>query len=387
MSNPQSPTVSQEETNSGIPATSPTLATSAPASAGRKWLKWSIWGLFGLLLLAYPFVAINVRPWMTIANLGIILAIGALGLNVLAGYTGLASLGHAFFLGVGAYTCMYFGGNLGWSFLLWLPLAGVIAGVIGLLIGAITLRFRGFYLTIMTLGMVFIGGHIFLNWKEISGGSQGKSVPAPAIGDFTWAKPSAIGPIDLNRDQKFYFLALPILILAIIFVSNLMRTRMGRAFQAVRDREVAAELMGIDASRTKITAFVVSSVLGGICGALYGSFLTYLQPEQFGGINGLEFSIRFIAMIIIGGIASVPGAIIGALLLTAAPELISTFSEAIPFIQKGAGTGGITSNNLSEILYALLLGVFLIFEPTGIIGIYRRIKARVLRSKIGKYLT
>jgi branched-chain amino acid transport system permease protein len=324
-----------------------------------------------LLLLAYPFLA--GKLWLTIATQGAILAIGAIGLTVLTGYTGLASLGHAFFLGIGAYTAAFFGGNLGWSFLLWLPLSGIIAGLLGLLIGGLTLRFRGLYLTIVTLGLAFIGGHVFLNLPDLSGGSQGRSFPAPSFGTLNWnASTSDFGPLSLTRDQKFYFLVLPILLLIAWFTHNVTRTRIGRAFQAVRDREVAAELMGINVAWTKITAFVFSAVLGGLCGALFASYLRQVQPDYW----NLDLSIQFIAMIIIGGLVSVGGPILGALLLTALPAFIDTFADKLPFVQQGTGAG-ITKSDLTQIIYALFLALFLVLEPNGVVGIFRRVRARL----------
>ncbi len=274
---------------------------------------------------------------------------------------------------MGAYTAAYFGGNLKWSFFLWLPLAGIVAGVIGLLIGALTLRFKGLYLTVVTIGMAFIGGHVFLNLKDISGGASGRSFPEPAIGDLNWkATRSIVGPLDLSRDQMYYFLVLPILVLIAWFVYNVVRTRMGRAFQAVRDREIAAELMGINAAQTKIISFVFSSVLAGICGALLASYLRRVQPDYW----TLELSIQFVAMIIIGGIASISGSIIGAIFLAALPEVVSRLADNIPFVQKGTGSG-ITVGEFSEIIYALFLALFLVVEPRGLAGIFNKIKMRL----------
>lgn len=357
------------------PATVVEPATNTKASAKTtSWLTWAVWVVGAIVLLILPFVL--GRLWLLVATQGAILAIGALGLTVLTGYTGLASLGHAFFLGVGAYAAAYFGGNLGWSFLLWLPLAGVVAGLVGLFIGWLTLRFRGLYLAIVTLGLVFIGGHIFLNLKTISGGVSGRSFPAPTIGDFSWNETSPLGPFTLTRDQKFYFLVVVLLVLIALFTRNVTRTRMGRAFQAVRDREVAAELLGINVARTKIVAFTFSAVLGGISGALFASYLRQVQPDFW----SLDLSIQFVAMIIIGGIVSIGGPILGALLITALPQLIDQFSDKLPFIQQGAGNGGLTTGDFSQIVYALFLALFLIIEPAGIIGIYQRVKRRLVRT-------
>ncbi len=352
------------------------------ARTGNPAVTWTIRVVAAIVLIAYPFLlgSDKNRIWLLIGTQGAILAIGALGLTVLTGYTGLASLGHAFFLGVGAYAAAYFGGNLGWSVLLWLPLSGIVAGLIGWFIGWLTLRFRGLYLTFVTIGLAFIGGHVFLNLKDLSGGSSGRAFPRPTFGDIDWnASSSVIGPLTLSRDQKFYFLVVPILLLIVLFTSNVTRTRMGRAFQAVRDREVAAELMGINVARTKIIAFVYSATLGGICGALFASYLRRVQPDFW----GLDLSFQFIAMIIIGGIVSVGGPILGALLITALPQLIDLFADKIPFVQQGAGAG-ITKGDLSEIINALFLALFLVVEPNGLVGIYRRIRFGSGKPKLSK---
>ncbi len=353
---------------------------SPSASSNRTaWIGWVSWLVLAVVVLWFPFFTggdRSLRNWLVIVTQGLIWATGAIGLNVLTGYTGLASLGHSFFLGVGAYAAAYFGGNLGWSFLLWLPLSGIVAGLVGLVIGFLTLRFRGLYLTVVTLGLVAIGIHVFTNWKDLSGGSSGRSFPAPAIGDFNWKDTvSHLGPLDLTRDQKYYFLALPLLVLVALFTNNAMRTRMGRAFQAVRDREVAAELMGINAARAKIIAFVFSSVLGGMSGALFASYLRQVQPDFW----DLNLSVQFIAMIIIGGIATISGAILGAVLLTALPEIVSTFAEKLPFVQHEAGGSGLTVPDLSRIIYALCLALFLVVEPGGLTGIFRRVKGSLFK--------
>lgn len=354
------------------------LPQSSPldlAISRLSWRTWAFWIIGLILLVAVPF-ALN-QFWLLVVTQGAILAIGALGLTVLTGYTGLASLGHAFFLGVGAYAAAYFGGNLGWSFLLWLPLAGIVAGIVGLIVGWLTLRFRGLYLSIVTLGLIYIGDHVFRNWNDISGGVSGRSFPAPVIGGLSWNESSStLGPLVLSRDQKFYLLVLPILLLLALFTHNVVRTRMGRAFQAVRDREVAAELMGINISRTKIIAFTYSSVLGGLSGALFAAYLREVQPDFW----GLDLSIQFLAMIIIGGIVSVTGPILGAVLLAALPQLISGWSSNLPFIQQGAGSGGISVNDFNQIIYALFLALFLVFEPNGLVGLYGRAKRRLKRS-------
>lgn len=349
-----------------------------------------IWLIVGaVVVLGFPFVLGGNKEWLSVAVFGLIASIGALGMNVLTGYTGQASFGHGFFLGIGAYTAAVFGGisrgsggpyGLGLPFFVWIPLAGLVAGLIGLLVGPLALRLKGLYLALATVSLVFIGLHLFSNLKDITGGSGGRQFPAPKIGDLSFATGGQLGPFTLNRDQLYYFLVLIVLALCTLFIRNVMKSRAGRAFMAVRDREIAAELAGINLARTKVTAFVFSSVLAGMAGALYGSYLRYTEPDLW----GLNLSIQYTAMIIIGGVGSVSGSIVGALLLTALPQLIYILTGSnpwnlnlVPFVSTEAATsGGMTISLFNQLLYALFLILFLLFEPQGCVGIYRRLVYR-----------
>lgn len=344
------------------------------------------WLVFwAVIVIAFPLVLAGNKEWLSVAVFGLIASIGALGMNVLTGYTGQASLGHGFFLGIGAYTAAVLGGTtggptsevwgLGWSFVLWIPLAGVVAGLIGLIVGPLALRLKGLYLALATVSLVFIGLHLFSNLKSITGGANGRQFPAPTLGDLNFANGGQVGPFSFNRDQLYYFLVVIILVVSALFIRNVMRSRAGRAFMAVRDREIAAELVGINLARTKVAAFVFSSALTGMAGALYGSYLRFSEPELW----GLNLSIQYIAMIIIGGVGSVSGSIVGALLLTALPTLIEILTGSnplglnlMPFVSQSA-TGGLTTSLFEQLVYAVFLIMFLLFEPQGFVGIYRRI--------------
>ncbi|HET9981388.1 MAG TPA: branched-chain amino acid ABC transporter permease [Ktedonobacterales bacterium] len=333
--------------------------------------------VFGVIVLAVIFL-FGGDGWVSLLDLTMIMAIAALGLNVLSGYAGQISLGISFFMGVGAYTAAWLGGSppqfpgdpsgLGLSFIIWLPAAGVVAAILGALIGPTALRLKGFYLAIVTLALVFIGQYFFINLKSITGGQQGRfDFPAPTIGSFSFASPDEIFGFTPTINQCFFVLALVVLALAAIFVGNLARTRVGRAWQAVRDNEIAASIMGVNLLEAKMGAFVLSSFLAGIAGALYSSFVGIATP----GTWGLLLSIQFVAAILIGGVASVWGSILGAAFIFAVPTALDTFS----LLPQSASATGISSGDLSAIIYGLLIIVFMLFEPAGVVGLIRRLLA------------
>ena len=344
----------------------------------------------GLILLGLLFLY-GGDTWLGIVNATMIYAIAALGLNVLSGYAGQVSLGIAFFMAIGFYVAAWLGGapptssfdhaGLGLSFLIWLPAAGVAAALVGALIGPAALRLKGFYLGIVSLALVVLGQHIFTNIKQIApitGGPAGRSAAAPAFGDFSFASPSAIAGVTLSKEQLFFILILLVLLLAGLFVGNVARSRAGRAFQAVRDNEVGAVIMGVNLFEAKMGAFVLSSFLAGISGALYAGYRAYAIPDQW----SLTFSIQFVAAIIIGGVASVWGSILGAAFVFAVPLVIQEFSV----VPQTASSSGPSVGDLNTIIYGLLILAFLLFEPAGVVGLIRRVQgwAQRLDSRRGK---
>ncbi len=361
------------------PVDSPTPAAARPgllrSSQNRALL------LIGVIALGLVFLFAG-DGWLSVFDFTMVAAIAALGLNVLSGYAGQVSLGIAFFMGIGAYTAAWLGGSapqfpgdpsgLGLSFLIWLPASGIVAALIGALIGPTALRLRGFYLGIVTLALVFIGQYLFINLRSITGGQQGYfNFPTPSFGDFTFASPTPIFGFQLTTNQCYFLLLLPLLTLAALFVGNVARTRAGRAWQAVRDNEVAASIMGVNLFEAKMSAFILSSFLAGIAGALYASLSGIATP----GTWSLLLSIQFIAAILIGGAASVWGSILGAAFVFALPTALNTFS----LLPQSASSTGISGGDLSAILYGLLIIVFLLFEPAGIIGLIRRLRTAAQR--------
>jgi branched-chain amino acid transport system permease protein len=301
-------------------------------------------------------------------------AIGALGLNIITGLAGQVSLGHAFFLGVGAYTAAAISGDpdgrtIGFgitNILVWLPAAGLVAGLAGVLVAPLATRLRGLYLAIVTLGLVFIGEHLFREWSDLTGGAGvGREAAVPELFGIEFARDGDY----LTSDQKFYLLMLVLMLVFALGARNLARSRTGRSFAAVRDRDMAAEMMAINLPRAKTVAFAISSFYAGCSGALIYSIIGFFEPSSF----GLLLSVQFIAMVLIGGAGTVSGAIMGALFITLLPTLTRELPAYLPFIS-GQVTDTPNVFQLEQVLYGLLIVGFLLFEPRGLFGIWIRIR-------------
>jgi branched-chain amino acid transport system permease protein len=309
---------------------------------------------FGVFALVFPF-GVGAAT-LTTATFVVIAAIAATGLNVLTGYAGQISLGHAFFLAAGAYTGAVLGADHGLSAALWIPAAGLVAALFGALVGPMALRLKGLYLAIVTLGVVFIAQHVLLNTPGISGGPQGRAFPPVVLGPFDFSPGNAlqVGGLTIDHDGLYYYLALIILAAATAFTWSLRRTRAGRAMLAVREREAPAAVMGVSVGRTKVAAFVISAALAGISGALYASYLSFAQPTQW----SLLLSIQFIAAIIIGGMGTTAGPLLGSAVVFALPSLL----KHLPI-----------QGDSPSIAYGLLIIVFLVLEPRGLVGLADRV--------------
>jgi branched-chain amino acid transport system permease protein len=331
---------------------------------------WVAVMVVGAFLL--PFVLTD--PTLETLALSLGFAIGALGLNIITGLAGQVSLGHAFFLGLGAYTAAAISGDpegrtIGFgvtNILIWLPAAGLVAALAGVLIAPIATRLRGLYLAIVTLGLVFIGVHLFEEWDDLTGGAgvgrEGATMELFGIeltrnGDF------------LTGDQKAYLTLLVLLLAFALAARNLARSRVGRAFAAVRDRDMAAEMMAINLPRTKTVAFAISSFYAGCAGALIYSLIGFFEPSSF----NLLLSVQFIAMVLIGGAGTVSGTIMGALFISMLPTFTRQLPEYVTFISADV-TSIPNIFQLQEVLYGLLIVGFLLFEPRGLFGIWIRIR-------------
>ena len=305
-------------------------------------------------------------------------AIGAIGLNLVTGWAGQISLGHAFFLGVGAYTAAALGGEpggpligLGLEMWIWLPASGLVAALAGIIVAPIATRLRGLYLAFVTLGLVFIGEHIFREWDSLTGGiGVGRSAAKPILFGYDLSREGNFLGITLSPEQQYMLFALVVLLVMGLLAKNIVRSRIGRAFSAIRDRDVAAEIMGIHLGRYKLIAFTVSSFYAGIAGALLWTFIGFVEPRSF----SLTLSIVYIAMILIGGAASIAGSIMGAVFITFLPRIVDLFARFVPFIEDSPSGGFLTVVQVEQILFGLLIVVFLIVEPLGLYGIWIRVR-------------
>ena len=340
------------------------------------WTKRILAIAFVVAIFAVP-LNISDSYVLTVLTTAAVAAIAATGLNVLTGYAGQISLGHAFFVGAGAFSAQVLGGQWGLPLLLWLPLCALFAGALGALVAPFALRLRGPYLAIVSLGLVFIGIYAARNLTALTGGLNGTVVTAPvAIGPIDFAA-LRIGPFLLSREQGMFILCWVILALVMLATANIVRSRSGRAMQAMRDHDLAAEVLGVRRLPTMMNAFIVSSLLAGLAGGLLGAQLQYIRPENF----GLDLSIQYVAIVVIGGLASIGGPVLGALFIGLVPVAAIWLAGYLPFISKPGEQGGVSVSGFGLIVYGVLIVVFLLFRRGGLISFFRRSgRARPVRT-------
>ena len=290
-------------------------------------------------------------------NLCFLAAIGALGLMILTGYCGQISLGHAAFLAIGAYTTVILTLHLNAPFIVVVPTAAISGAIVGFIVGLPSLRFRGVYLAISTLAMhyaiIFAATTYQSNFTRSA--SAGITIPDPSIGPFV-----------LKGDLKWYYFLLVVVTLVTIACVNLMRTQPGRAWMAIRDREIAAEALGINLARYKLLAFMVSSTLASMSGSLMAYYSNVVTVEAF----TLELAVIYVAMIIVGGMGSILGALMGAVFITLLPYGIDTAIEFLP----RSWRFGSTEFGVQVGAVGACIILFLLFEPKGLAEIWRRIE-------------
>jgi branched-chain amino acid transport system permease protein len=320
--------------------------------------RWTVGVLAALFVVVLPF-AVH-EYYLSIVNLVSIAVIGTLGLNILVGYTGQISIGHGAFMSVGAYTAANFAVRLDAPWPVNLLAGGLMAAFIGAIVGIPSLRIKGLYLAIATLAGQLIIEWIINHVAFISGGVQASiEVPRPQVLGYVIAS---------QRDMYFFLLAF--VALAIVGTMNLVRSRVGRAFIAIRDHDIAAELIGINIFRHKLLAFAISSFYAGVTGVLYTYYLGIANYEQF----QITVSIEYLAMIIIGGLGSVLGSIFGAAFVTLLPIGIRYAMEAFGSMFFSQQTVLNVIPNLRLILFGVLIIFFLVVEPEGLNRLWRNIR-------------
>lgn len=316
--------------------------------------------------------------WLRALNYAAVTAIAATGLNLLTGYTGQVSLGHAAFLGCGAYVTAWFGVEQELSMLTWLPVAAAVGALVGALVGPFALRLRGDYLAVVTIGLLFVAEHLFENWDSVTGGGSGTRADAPLdVGGLRFDDLELLGRT-FTREQGMFWFLWAVAAAVVVLLANLVRTRAGRALQAIRDRDVAAEVIGIDLARYKIAVFALSGAATAVAGALYGSLQQVVSPTQFGGIRGLFTSIEYIAAIVVGGMGTVGGGAAGAILLACTGFLIRQHGSSIPITSwEIGGQELLPPEILDQILYGVLIIIVLVVQPGGLAGLWRQVHTRV----------
>ncbi|QDL53455.1 branched-chain amino acid ABC transporter permease [Rhodoferax aquaticus] len=302
-------------------------------------------------------VALLFAPWLMaeywLAQLTFVLiySIAGLGLMLLAGFTGLFSLGHAAFLGVGAYTQAVLT-NMGVPFPLALASAAGFSAIVGLVVGLPALRVKGIYLGMATLSFGFIVEEVLARWESVTGGNAGIHIKKPNV--FGW---------QVDSGDQFYWLCLGITVVCTLGILNLLRSPTGRAFVAIRDSEISAQSMGIHLAHYKTLSFSLSAALAGIAGALYAHKLQFISPDQF----SLLQSVELLLMIVIGGVGSVHGAFLGAVFLISMPQLIALFKDYLPAMI-GQAPG------LQAVVYGTVVIAFVLFEPLGLYGRWLKVR-------------
>ncbi len=314
-----------------------------------------------VFLAAFPFIVKNY--YVYVANYMAINIIVVIGLNLLVGYTGQISLGHAGFFAIGSYGTIVLMTKLHFPFLLALPAAALIAAIFGFLLGLPALRLEGPYLTIATLGFGLTITQVIGRW-DFFGGRQGLHAPELHIG--SW---------HLSSDRDFYYLLMIILVLMTLAARNLIKTRVGRAFIAIRDADIAAETMGVNLVFYKTLSFAISAFYAGVAGGLFAFVLRFIEPEIF----TLLMSIMFLAMVVVGGLGTIMGSIAGACLLSWMDLQLRNILN-IPYVGEwlealSKSYFSITGvSNIQYIVFGLILIAIMLFEPLGIFGIWIRTK-------------
>jgi branched-chain amino acid transport system permease protein len=324
--------------------------------------------------------------WVQVGVFAFAAMVAALGLNLLVGEAGQLSLAHSFFIAIGAYGYTLFAsppggarGQIGWDLP---PLAAVAfavaaAGVAGLLFSPIAARVRGIYLGVASLGLVFLGQHILVNAEPVTGGFNGRDVPPLTVAGFSLddvpGETLHVLGVPFTRVEKLWYVGLVAVVLAWLFYRNVRASRAGRALHAVRDGETAAAVMGVDVTRFKGAAFLVSSMLAGLGGVLLALAFHHIVPETF----GVLLAIEYLAMIVIGGVGSPGGTLAGALFVSSLPVVLQRYSDSLPFVAESPTGGGVTAGIAARFCYGAAIVGLLLVEPGGLAALARRLRLRL----------
>ena len=347
--------------------------------------------LVGALLLAvalYVPFGVPDRSWLTPLNFALAAAVGAIGLNILLGFTGQLSLAHPFFLAVGAYGYTYLAANsdpitqgvskdskllaLGLPPLVATVVIVIIAGILGALLSPIAGRLKGIYLGIATLGLVFLTDHLLQNLKDITGGFNGRRAPVMNVGFTKLAncrpKECVVNGVKWGAPEKIWYFGVVLVLLSWLVARNMMKSRPGRALQSIRDGETASAVMGVNVTRYRAYAFMISAMFAGLSGVLYAVANGNVTPPEF----GVDSSVAYLAMVVIGGLGSLGGSIVGAFFVRMLPDIIQRNGKHLPLVAGDNDPTGWKPLALARVIYGLLIILLLLKEEGGLAGLVRR---------------
>src|SRR3954452_12605674 len=340
-----------------------------------RWAPRAGWAAFWIVLLTTPLWL--EQFWEQTLLFAMASMIGAIGLTMLTGTTGQLSLAHAFYAAVGAYVYCYFAGHktpgvesvagLGLPPVLAVVLAVLLAGLCGAAFSPISGRLRGIYLGIASIGLVFIGQHILFNATKLTGGFNGRDAEPFSVGgfQFTDGHPDlVIAGVTFGTLEKLWYLGLLLVALSYWYARNVVRSRPGRALEAVRDSEAAAAVMGVNVTRYKAAAFTLSSMYAGLAGVLMALVFGRIVPDTF----GFTLSVDFLVMIVIGGLGSIPGAAVGAVFVSMLPQVLDHYSGSLP-LRAEPGSSGLQASRAARLLYGVAIIVVLLWAPGGLVSL------------------
>ncbi len=325
--------------------------------------------LVALALLLLPFALAQIgTSWVRITNYAILYVLLALGLNIVVGFAGLLDLGYIAFYAVGAYTyALLASPQFGLHLPFWviLPIGALVAALFGVLLGAPTLKLRGDYLAIVTLGFGEIV-RIFLNNLSrpvnITNGPQGIAGIDPfSVGGFSFAKPESLFGITISGPIKYYYLLLAVMVLILVVNVRLQNSRIGRAWEAVREDEIAARAMGINTTHLKLLAFAMGASFGGVAGGMFSAIQAFISPESF----VLVESIMVVAMVVLGGMGNIWGVVLGALLLSFVPEILRWTVQ--PLQEALFGRMLVEPEVIRMLIFGLALVLVMLYRPAGLL--------------------
>jgi branched-chain amino acid transport system permease protein len=365
----------------------------APAPRPRNWLKIAATVLLLVVLLALPILTGTQTAYLKLAQYVLIGVVGGIGLTLVVGQAGQLSLAHPFFLLVGAVGYAVLAGDpdespglvgLGLPPLLAVIGAVVICGLIGLAFAPVAGRLRGIYLGVASLSLVFLGLWLGQSLELFTGGtSSGRSAPTFELFDFAFANTTpapTIAGVAIQKQQRLWYLFLAFALVSYFLARGAVNSRIGRSWRAVRDNEAAATAMGVDVTRVKAGAFTISSAFAGLAGVMTGIWLDLVKPDEneFTGNYSLTVSIAFLAIVIIGGLGSVPGAVIGAIVVYGLQQFFLLGANQFGWFAD-AQFGGLSAVILSAFVYGAAVVLVVLFEPGGAAAIGRRLTSRFTR--------